>query len=110
MADEPTVTALNVRGMHFLISRSLASVFETNNMTFIRYWNENEAIKSRLTVFFNKRPIMVPKYIVQVGRQIKIQSQQKAIYLRMMIEKFPGKCCILLSILVSSITFQFKKE
>ena len=35
---------------------------------------------------------MVHKVIVQVGRQTKFQSQQKAIVIEMIIEKFPGKC------------------
>ena len=53
-------------------------VFETNNFAFIRYWNKNEVIISYL-IDFNKRSMMVQKDIVQVGRQTKFQSQQKAI-------------------------------
>ena len=52
---------------------------------------------------------MVHKVIVEAGRQTKFQSQQKAILLRVMIEKFPGRCCFPLSILVSSIKIQVKK-
>ena len=78
MVEKATVMALNVRGMHFLVSRSLVLVFETNNFAFIRYWNKNEVIISYLIVF-NKRSMMVQKDIVQVGRQTKFQSQQKAI-------------------------------
>ena len=52
---------------------------------------------------------MVQKVIVQVGRQTKFQSQQQAILLLVMIEKFPGKCYFPLSILVSSIKIQVKK-
>ena len=52
---------------------------------------------------------MVHKVIVQVGRQTKLQSQQKAILLQVIIEKFPGRCCFPLSILVSSIKIQVKK-
>ena len=52
---------------------------------------------------------MVHKVIVQVGRKTKFQSQQKAILLVVMIEKFPGRCCFPLSILVSSIKIQLKK-
>ena len=73
MADEATVMALNVREMQFSISRSLVLVYETNNFAFIRYLNENE------DSFFYKRTMMVHKMIVQVGRQTKFQSQQKAI-------------------------------
>ena len=51
MADEATVMALNVREMHFSISRSLVLVYETNNFAFIRNLNENEVIKSHLIVF-----------------------------------------------------------
>ena len=79
MADEATVMALNVREMHFLISRNLGIVYETNNFAFIRYLNKNEAIKPHLIVFY-KRTMMVHKVIVQVGRQTKFQSQQKAIF------------------------------
>ena len=78
MADEATVMALNVREMHFSISRSLVLVYETNNFAFIRYLNKNGVIKSHLIVFFNKRTMMVHKVIVLVGRQAKFQSQQKA--------------------------------
>ena len=78
MADETTVMALNVREMHFSISRSLVLVYETNNFAFLRYLNKNEVIKSHLIVF-NKGTMMVHKVIVQVGRQTKFQSQQKAI-------------------------------
>ena len=49
---------------------------------------------------------MVHKVIVQVGRQTKFQSQEKAI---VTIEKFPGKCCFPISIFVSSIKRQVKK-
>ena len=52
---------------------------------------------------------MVQKVIVQVGRQTKFQSQQKATLLRVMIEKFSEECCFPLSILVSSIKIQVKK-
>ena len=51
MADEATVMALNVREMHFSISRSLVIVYETNNIAFIRNLNKNELIKSNLIVF-----------------------------------------------------------
>ena len=51
MADEATVMALNFREMHFLISRSLVLVYETNNFAFIRYLNKNGVIKSHLIVF-----------------------------------------------------------
>ena len=78
MADEATVMALNVREMQFSISRSLVLVYETNNFAFIRYLNKNEVIKSHFIVF-NKRTVMVHKVIVQVGRQTKFQSQEKAI-------------------------------
>ena len=109
MADEATVMALNVREMHFSISRSLVLVYETINFAFIRYLNKNEIINSHLIVFFKKRTMMVQKVIVRVGRQTKFQSQQKAILLRVMIEKFPGRCCFPLSILVSSIKIKVKK-
>ena len=108
MANEATVMALNVREMHFSISRSLVLVYETNNFAFIRYLNKNEIINSHLIVF-NKRTMTVYKAIVQVGQQTKFQSQQKAILLRVMIEKFPRRCCFPLSILVSSIKIQVKK-
>ena len=78
MADEATVMALSVREMHFSISRSLVLVYETNNFAFIRYLNKNEVIKSHLIVF-NKRTMTVHKFVLQVGRQTKFQSQQKAI-------------------------------
>ena len=78
MADEATVMALNVREMHFSISRSLGLVYQTNNFAFIRYLNKNKVIISHLIVV-NKRTMMVHKVIVQVGRQTKFQSQQKAI-------------------------------
>ena len=78
MADEATVMALSVREMHFSISRSLVLVYETNNFAFTRYLNKNEVIKFLLIVF-NKRTMMIHKVIVQVGRQTKFQSQQKAI-------------------------------
>ena len=52
---------------------------------------------------------MVHKVIVQVGPQTKFQSQQIVILLRVIIEKFPGKSCFPLSILVSSIKIQVKK-
>ena len=64
MADEATVMALNVQVMHFTISRSLVSVYETNNFAFIRYLNK-KVIKSHLIVF-NKRTMMVHKVIVQI--------------------------------------------
>ena len=78
MADEATIMALNVRERHFSISRSLVLVNETNNFAFIRYLNKNGVIKSHLIVF-NKRTMMVHKVIVQIGRQTKSQSQQRAI-------------------------------
>ena len=61
--------ALNVRERH---------LYETNNSAFIRYLNKNGVIKPHLIVF-NKRTMMVHKVIVQVGRQTKSQSQQRAI-------------------------------
>ena len=51
MADEATIMALNVREMHFSISRRLVLVYETNNFAFIRYLNKNEIINSCLIVF-----------------------------------------------------------
>ena len=51
MADAATVMALNVREMHFSISRSLVLVYETISFAFIRYLNKNEVIKSHLIVF-----------------------------------------------------------
>ena len=108
MADEATVMELNAREMHFSIRRSLVLVYETISFAFIRYLNKNEVIKSHLIVF-NKRIMMVHKVIVQVGRKTKFQSQQKAILLPMMIEKFPGRCYFPLSSLVSSIKIQDKK-
>ena len=74
MADEAKVTALNVRETHFLISRSLVLVFETNNFEFIRYLNKTEVIKSHFDSVFNKRPMMLHKDIVQVGRQTTTES------------------------------------
>ena len=50
MADEPTVIALNVREMHFSISRSLVLVYEIKNFAFIKYLNKNEVINSYLIV------------------------------------------------------------
>ena len=44
MADEVTVMVLNVREMHFSISRSLVLVYETNNSAFIRYLNKMELL------------------------------------------------------------------
>ena len=79
IADEATIMALNVRERHFSITRSPVLVYETNNFAFIRYLNKNGVIKSHLVVFFYKRTMMVHKVIVQVGRQTKSQSQQKAI-------------------------------
>ena len=70
MADKATVMALNVRKMHFSISRRLVLVYEINNFAFIKFLNKNKVINSHL---------MVHKVIVQVGRQTKFQSQQKAI-------------------------------
>ena len=52
---------------------------------------------------------MVHKVIVQIGWLTKFQAQQKAILLRVMTEKFLGRSCFLLSILVSSIKIQLKK-
>ena len=78
MAAEATVLAMNVREMHFSISRSLVLLYETNNLAFKRYLNKDEVIISHL-IIFNKRTMMVHKVIVQVGRQTKFQSQQKAI-------------------------------
>ena len=78
MVDEATLMALNVREMHFSITRNLGLVYETNNFAFIRYLNKNKVILSHLIVF-NKRTMVVHKVIVQVGRQTKFQSQQKAI-------------------------------
>ena len=52
---------------------------------------------------------MVHKVIVQVGWKTKFQSQQKAILLPAITEKFPGRCCFPLSILVSSIQIQVNK-
>ena len=52
---------------------------------------------------------MVHMVIIQVGQQTKFQSQQKATLLRVMLEKFPGRCCFPLFILVSSIKIQVKK-
>ena len=51
---------------------------------------------------------MVLKVIVQVGRQTKFSHKRKLL-LQVMIEKFPGKCCFPISILVSSIKIQVKK-
>ena len=51
---------------------------------------------------------MVHKVIVQVVRQTKFSDNRKLL-LRVMIEKFPGKCCFPLSILVCSINSQVKK-
>ena len=79
MADEATIMALNVRERHFSITRSLVLVYETNKFAFIRYLNKNGVVKSHLIVFFNNRTMMVLKVIVQIGRQTKFQSQQKAI-------------------------------
>ena len=78
MADEATVLALNVREMHFSISRSLVLEYETNNLAFTRYLNKDEDIISHL-IFFYKRTMMGHKAIVQVGRQTTFQSQKKAI-------------------------------
>ena len=79
MADKTAVIALNVREMRFSVSRSLGLVYEINTYAFMRYLNENEVIESNYIVFFNKRLIIVHKVIVQVWRQTKFQSQQKAI-------------------------------
>ena len=46
--------------------------------------------------------------IVQVGGRQSFSHNRKLL-LRVMIEKFPGKCCFPLSILVSSIKIQVKK-
>ena len=51
---------------------------------------------------------MVHKVIVQVGRQTKSQSQQKAI-VTSDDEQFPEKCCFSIPNLVSSIRIQVKK-
>ena len=51
MADEATGMALNVREMHFSISRSLVFVFETNNFAFIRYLIKNDDTIFHLIVF-----------------------------------------------------------
>ena len=58
MADEATLMELNVREMHFSISRSLVLVYETNKFAFKRYLNKNEVIISHLIVF-NKRTMNV---------------------------------------------------
>ena len=71
MADAATVMVLNVREMHFSISRSLVLVYETISFAFIRYLNQNEI---PFDSFFNKRTMMVHKVIVQVGRKTKFQS------------------------------------
>ena len=42
---------LNVREMHFSISRSLVLVYESNNFAFIRYLHKNGVIQSHLIVF-----------------------------------------------------------
>ena len=107
MADEATVMALNVREMHFSISRSLVLVYETKNFAFIRNLNKNEHIKSRLIVF--KQEDYNGSQGDSTGRAVDKVCHNRKPLLRVMIEKFPGKCCFPLSILVSSIKIQVKK-
>ena len=82
---------------------------KTNNLAFIRYLNKNEVVKSYLIVFFNKKTMMVHKDH-STDRAADSVRHNRKLLLRLMIEKFPGKCCFPLSILVSSIKFRLRNS
>ena len=68
---------------------------KTNNLAFIRYLNKNE--------------VVIPISQIFLTRILSFRHSRKLL-LRLMIEKFPGKCCFPLSILVSSIKFRLRNS